>query len=297
MDRRLLEAFFRHKWLVLLPAILIPLLVVPVAFVTTPPQFESRASVWVDRPTYLRYAERPEILTSPAGEHGGTLAELLRTSSFRADVAKRTHLAPLAENAQGERKLDQYFKKSVFLAPNGDHLLSLRARGGSPEEAQQVAQAVIAAYQERAAADRQQQAQLAVSFYEQRLRTGRNDILADRIRNALENAQYDYAVAQQSQEVAFRVVDAPTLPAERTGVVSKGLVVVTILSLVTGVTLSALVLLALTRMDNSVRTVGELLPVVPVLGSVPVIAGALDEQLRRLINSPTEGTGSWSYKH
>ena len=286
MDRRLIEAFFRHKWLVLLPAILIPLLVVPVALVTTPPQFESRATIWVDRPTYLRYAERPEYLTSPAGEHGGTLGELLRTSSFRADVAKRTPLAPLTETPQGERKLEQYFKKSVFLAPNGNNLLSLRARSDSPEGARDVVQALIAAYRERAAADRQAQAQLAISFYEERLRTWRNDILSDRIRQSLENAQYDYAVAQQSQEVAFRVVDQPNVPAERTGILTKGLVVVIVVSLVTGVTLSALTLLALARMDNSVRTVSELLPVAPVLGAVPVIADALDEQLGRLTPVP-----------
>lgn len=283
MDRRLLEALFRHKWLVLLPSLLIPLLVIPVAVVNTPPQFESRASVWVDRPTYLKYAEKPEIMTSPAGEHGGLLAELLRTTSFRIDVANRTSLAPLTADAKGERKLDQFFKKSVFLAPNGDHLLTVRARAASPAQAQEVVQAMIDAYRERAAADRQQQAQVAVAFYEQRLRTGRGDILADRVRNALENAQYDYAVAQQSQDIAFRVVDAPTLPSDRTGVLTKGLVVIIIVALVTGLTLSALTLLALARMDNSVRTASDLHPAAPVLGAVPVISGALDRQLRRLL--------------
>ena len=53
MITKFLEAFFRHKLLVLLPPFLIPLIVGPWALMTAPIYYESFAGVWVDKPTYL----------------------------------------------------------------------------------------------------------------------------------------------------------------------------------------------------------------------------------------------------
>ena len=50
MITKFLEAFFRHKLLVLLPPFLIPLIVGPYALVTAPIYYESFAGIWVDKP-------------------------------------------------------------------------------------------------------------------------------------------------------------------------------------------------------------------------------------------------------
>ena len=53
MIARLLESFFRHKWLLLLPPLLIPLIVGPIALLTASAYYETWIGVWVDRPTIL----------------------------------------------------------------------------------------------------------------------------------------------------------------------------------------------------------------------------------------------------
>src|SRR5438270_377962 len=52
---RIIEAFFRHKLLLLLPPFLIPLIVGPIALMSAPVYYEAWTGIWVDRPQYLAY--------------------------------------------------------------------------------------------------------------------------------------------------------------------------------------------------------------------------------------------------
>lgn len=280
-ERRLIETFFRHMWLVLLPAILLPGIVVPVVFRREPPPYESRASVWVEHPTYLRYSEDPDRLTTPANEHGGRLAELLRTESFRRDVALRTGLAPLVETPEGMGKLEKQLKRDLALIPDGEHLLVIRARAASPTLAKEIVQATLDTFRERLAQDRTHEAQVAIAFYEGRLRSATGDTPVDRVRNALENARYDYAVAQQEHDLLLRVVDAPREPEGRVRSLSKQMVVMSIVSIITGLTLSGLLLFALYRMDNAVRSPEDLLAD-SVVGLVPLMPALSATQIKTL---------------
>jgi uncharacterized protein involved in exopolysaccharide biosynthesis len=287
MTRKALEALFRHLWLVLLPAIAIPAIALPVAFVKAPPQYESRASIWVENPAYLQFSEKQEHFTSPANEQGTRLAELLKTRSFRTEVASRTTLAALAGTPKGDDELERRFKKNVNIMPSGEHLLVLRVQAESPAVAHSLSEALIGAYRDRATADRQTQAQAVIGFYEARLRTTTDLLSLDRVKNALETARYDYAVAEQGQEIGFQVVDPPTTPAQKNQLLNRPFLIVAIVSVVTGITLSALLLLALVRLDGSVRSVTDLAPSVPVIGVVPVLPAVRQSQLRRVALAPT----------
>ena len=88
MITKFLEAFFRHKLLVLLPPLLIPLLVGPWALMTAPIYYESFAGVWVDKPTYLNYNDNFSIYSSASSQQANKLSEQLRTRSFMVEVAK-----------------------------------------------------------------------------------------------------------------------------------------------------------------------------------------------------------------
>ena len=57
MTTKILEAFFRHKLLILLPPLLIPLLVGPIALLQAPVYYEAWTGIWVDRPQYLAYSQ------------------------------------------------------------------------------------------------------------------------------------------------------------------------------------------------------------------------------------------------
>ena len=287
MTRKALEALFRHLGLVLLPALLIPAIALPLAYVKAPPQYESRASVWVERPAYLQFSEKQEHFTSPANEQGTRLVELLKTRAFRTEVASRTPLAPLVSTPKGQDEIDRLFKKNINVMPSGEHLLVLRTLGDSPALAKSLAESVLTAYRERATADRQAQAQAVIGFYEARLRSTADMLSLDRVRNALETARYDYAVAQQGDEIGFRVVDEPTTPAQKNPLLNRPFIVVAIVSVVTGITLSALLLLALVRLDGSVRSVTDLAPALPVIGVVPVLPAVRQSQLKRIALIPT----------
>ena len=71
MIRKIFEALFRHKFLLLLPPILIPAIVTPIAFLTTPPVYETSVGVWVDRPAYLEYKDGAAGLGQRRAEPGG----------------------------------------------------------------------------------------------------------------------------------------------------------------------------------------------------------------------------------
>src|SRR5688500_14947552 len=102
MIERLLETFFRHKLLLLLPPILIPLIVGQIAVMTTPITYDTWAGVWVDRPTYLTYNDEWNRYVSPASNQSNRLLELLRTRAFVLDVARRTPFARLLGTQSGE---------------------------------------------------------------------------------------------------------------------------------------------------------------------------------------------------
>jgi uncharacterized protein involved in exopolysaccharide biosynthesis len=170
--RKLLEAFFRHKWLVLLPPLVIPLLVAPIAYMTMPVAYESVVGVWVDRATYLDpRAQNLPFNTSAAQTQSSQLTELLHTRSFMIDVVQRTSLAPLLSTKAGEGRVADMLDKGVTVTavPNGTHLLAIRARFTTPQVAYQVAQAIVDAYTDRNANLLVDQSTSAIGFFQSQL--------------------------------------------------------------------------------------------------------------------------------
>lgn len=169
MISRILEAIFRHPFLVLLPPLLIPLIVGPIALALTPPYYESWAGIWVDRPTYLTYNDGWNQYITPAQNQFGRLDELLRTRAFQIDVAKRTSLAPLVGSQRGEQQIQKIISQGLAAQLNGSNLLVIRFRSPNAQLSQQVLSAVIDAFKDKTATDRVDQASIAVSFYQSRL--------------------------------------------------------------------------------------------------------------------------------
>jgi uncharacterized protein involved in exopolysaccharide biosynthesis len=176
MITKFLEAFSRHKFLVLLPPVLIPLIVGPYALLTAPIYYESWAGIWVDKPAYLAYNDNFSPYSSPSSQQSNKLAEVLRTRSFLIDVAKRTSLAPLVGNSKGEDRIASIVGNGFTMLPNGDHLLVLRFKADTPRLAFDSLSAIIDAFKENAATDRVNQASLAISFYQSRLQTAQDDL-------------------------------------------------------------------------------------------------------------------------
>jgi hypothetical protein len=166
---KVLEAFFRHKLLILLPPILITLIVGPAAYFTAPVYYEGWAAVWAGQATYLGVTDQDNPYMTPAQSQGGRLGELLKTQTFLIDVVRRTPLAPLSATPAGQQQLQTLVVEQVSTQPGGNNLLVIRYRGPTPQTTMQVLQALLDAYREKTLNDRSSQGTLAVSFYESRV--------------------------------------------------------------------------------------------------------------------------------
>ena len=176
MIGKFLETFFRHKLLIILPMIIIPVIVGPLALLTTPVYYETWAGIWVDRAPYLSNGDDYNIYLSPAQNQSNRLNEALRTRSFVTDVAKRTSLAPLLGTARGEDRAISIITDGISLAPSGNHLLVLRFRGDTAKLSYELLNAIVDAFTDKVTTDRGDQAALALGFYESRLQSAEDDL-------------------------------------------------------------------------------------------------------------------------
>jgi len=166
---RLLEAFFRHALLIVLPAVVIPL-DVSIAVLATPAQYEAQAGMWVENATYLNYStDDLNRYLPPAQNQRNRLLELMQTRSFLADIATKTQLASILVKPGADDELKQIFARDFEAAASGDHLLTLRFRAEDRALSIDVLNTLVAAFKARAAADRYGQAQVAITFYTSRL--------------------------------------------------------------------------------------------------------------------------------
>ena len=177
---RVLETLFRHKFLIVLPTVLIPLIVGPIAVMTAPIFYETGASVWVDRPSYLSYyltnTDDWNGYLSPAQNQSARLNQLLRTNAFLIDVANRTSLAPLTATPKGQQRIQRLIWSGFSMAPNGNNLLGLRFRAPTPQLSFEVLNAIVETFRDRTADDRVNQAGIAISFYETRQTTAEEEL-------------------------------------------------------------------------------------------------------------------------
>jgi uncharacterized protein involved in exopolysaccharide biosynthesis len=172
---KLLETLFRHKLLILLPPVLIPLIVGPIALLTVPVYYETWTGVWVERSTYLSYSDGWNQYMTPAQNQANRLTELLRTRAFLRDVAAQTSLASLLASPVGEQRAQTMIERGISVMTSGSHLLVIRFRGESPQLSFQAINAVVETFKERTANDRLNQAGLAISFYESRLQAAEEE--------------------------------------------------------------------------------------------------------------------------
>jgi uncharacterized protein involved in exopolysaccharide biosynthesis len=174
---RFLEAFFRHKWLIVLPAVLMPLIVTPIALLTAPSYYESTASVWVDRATYLPGdSDGFNPYMSPSQNQINRLNDQLRTRTFLMDIAQRSPLAGVVGNPAAEERFATMFFRGFGMMSVGERVLMIRFRGSNPQLAAQMVEATVAAYKDKITTDRLNQAQLATGFYETRLQAAEAEL-------------------------------------------------------------------------------------------------------------------------
>jgi uncharacterized protein involved in exopolysaccharide biosynthesis len=166
---RFLETFFRYKFLILLPAVLIPLIVTPITLVVTPRYFQSDVGIWVDRSAYLQSPGEGSPFSIPSQTQSTRLNELMRTRAFMLDVVGRTSLASLLSVSGGEGRARAVLDSGLSITPTGSNLVTISFRASTAQVAYEVVSAIVDAYQEKTATDTVDQAGVAIAFYQSQL--------------------------------------------------------------------------------------------------------------------------------
>ncbi|HEU4325437.1 MAG TPA: lipopolysaccharide biosynthesis protein [Roseiflexaceae bacterium] len=143
---RLLESYFRHRWLNLLPLVL--MVALAAAYLTiTPPKYRAAGALYVQRETLLTTLtteNQPFSWVTPAQTTANELRELTQTDAFVRAALQQTPLeGRLAEGPQAVEETIRNFREAVLFTPLGDNLVQFSATDPSPETAQKLAQATI----------------------------------------------------------------------------------------------------------------------------------------------------------
>jgi capsular polysaccharide biosynthesis protein len=172
---KILEVIFRHKLLLMVAPILIPLVAGGIAFAMARPYYETWIGVWVERPAYLTYTDDWNKYVTPAQNQAGRINELLRAQSFVREVVKSTPLASLGASPSGEDQLQQFVQQNIAVIPN-NNMLNLRVRAPTAELSYQLAAGLLEAFRQRSSADRLAQGSLATSFLEGQARVAQESL-------------------------------------------------------------------------------------------------------------------------
>src|SRR5579859_2715799 len=148
---RLLESFFRHRWLNLLPTILLVGAGIGYVFLK-PREYTTQGLIYVPGTTYL--ATLTNLTTDPGSPWvtpavGTTneIKELLQTDTFIRSVVQKTDLAPrLTGTPVAVRQLIIDVRSAVWATAQGDNQVLVGSLYKNPVVAYQIASATIENY-------------------------------------------------------------------------------------------------------------------------------------------------------
>lgn len=168
---RVLESYFRHRWLNLAPIAL--MLVMAAGFVaTSKPEYVSRGTLYVQKASLLssltKIQEDGFSWRSPTQIAVNELYELLQTNAFIRSAIKKTDLeSSMAEGPDAVTAVMDLFRESVQVQMVGDNLIEFSARHEDPKLSQQLAASTIDAYTQWKLNGDQQESAVAQSFFAQ----------------------------------------------------------------------------------------------------------------------------------
>ena len=147
---RLLESYFRHRFLYLLPIVL--MLMIGAAYVVlTPPKYFTSGTLYVQNQTLLTSLTSKDgsgfSWTTPAQATVNDLHELLQTDAFVRFALQATPLeAKMSGGPQQVSDTIQEFRTSVDFQVLGDNLVMFSGKHKNPQTAQQIAMAALNTY-------------------------------------------------------------------------------------------------------------------------------------------------------
>lgn len=307
IPRKLLEAVFRRWWLLAVPLVLAPLLVMKLT--ATTPQYKSVATVWVAQPSNIAstaIGRSTNPYQTVADAQAQAMRDLLNTKAFREAVADA---AGIEGSARGD-----IVGRAVGAGTAGANLVQIWATGYDPKAVQALVTGVVTQYQARAAAESQRQTSISVEYYNNQISVARAELdaritalnsylrdhpgagdpkngdlayqrlagaaesqtkVVDGLLSLLQEAQRTAASAPQSLEAIFSVQDPANLPTKPEPVSASKRYGYPAAGLLFGLLIATTYVYVTYRTDHTIRGMDDLAYVgVPVLGFVPEIQAA-----------------------
>ncbi len=182
--RRLLESYFRHRFLWLVPVAVMAVLA-GVQFFTATPACISLAAVYVNKESLLAsltsIREEGFSLVTPAQATVDEFKELLQTNTFLRAVVQLTDLEEQMD--QGPRAVAQTLAEAhdaVWVQTLGKNLIMVGAAHQRPEVAQQLAAATTEVYIQWKINSKREESMTAVKFFDELLETYEAELEAAR---------------------------------------------------------------------------------------------------------------------
>ncbi|MGE5595165.1 MAG: hypothetical protein ACM3S1_03910 [Hyphomicrobiales bacterium] len=177
LPRKLVETFFRRLWLLAIPVVLVPTLIL--LAVDHPVRYESSARVWVSNlagvDQFTATSTNSEKTVSELQVE--LLSDLLATDSFRQEVAVAAGLVPAGALPADLASAAATVGGAVSIGSVGPNLFGLTATSADPVAAQRIATAVLDRYQERVRSEADRQATVVLQYFDSQIAAA-NDELA-----------------------------------------------------------------------------------------------------------------------
>lgn len=147
---RLLESYFRHRWLYLAPAALMLAAGIAFAFLA-PTRHTATGTLLIEKQSLLATltsnGQGASYWRTPAEITAGELRELLATDAFVRSAIQKTSWEPLMHGSPREvRDALTAFRRSITVTALGEKLVAISARDGNAQVAQQMAASVMDSY-------------------------------------------------------------------------------------------------------------------------------------------------------
>jgi hypothetical protein len=186
---RVLEGYFRHRWLNLLPIVLFTAAGIAY-FLLFPSGYVSQGSLYVQRESLLASLTQVRDLgwsyNSPAALTANDLLEMVQTEAFVRAIIDQTDLRQelYADPSAADAIIDGY-RQALAASATGENLVQFSVEAESPELAHQLATATFNTYRTWKLNNDRQESALAQEFftqvigpYQEQLETARDDLRA-----------------------------------------------------------------------------------------------------------------------
>ncbi|MEP7187977.1 MAG: lipopolysaccharide biosynthesis protein [Roseiflexaceae bacterium] len=147
---RLFDSYFRHRWLNLLPLVLM-LAMAGAYFQLAEPQYVSRGRLYVQKSSLLPSLTQIRVdgisYQSPTQIAVSEVNELVLTEAFIRSVIQKTDLeASMADGPDAVQKIIDRLRTELSVTAVGDSIIEITVKNNDPKLAQQLAAAVIESY-------------------------------------------------------------------------------------------------------------------------------------------------------